>query len=127
MNNIELEKEIKQLVHNNRDKKGYVCSVDILMQLDYLSKKDYENWRFGRVNYLEKVCQVSLKKLTLINKLIKKYSKELNLKGSWMYYRQFERGVKRQLQFSKSGQKSIEEAYSTHYVDTIRIEELKAK
>jgi hypothetical protein len=125
MNNVDLEKEVKRLVHLNRYEKGLVCTVDILLQLDYLTKKDYENWRFGRVDYLEKVCNTNLSKLTLINKLIRKYSIELGLKSSWTGYNQFGKGVKRRLRFSKSGDKTIEDRYSTHYIDKERIIELK--
>ena len=32
--------------------KGYICFVDVLMKLDYLSKSDYEHWRFQRVSPL---------------------------------------------------------------------------
>lgn len=125
MNNADLEKEVKRLVHLNRYEKGYVCPVDILMQLDYLSKNDYENWRFGRVDYLEKVCKINLLKLTFINKLIRKYSKDLGLKESWTAYNKFGKGVKKRLRFSKSGKQTIENAYSTYYIDKDRITELK--
>ncbi len=127
MNNVDLEKKVKSLVHLNRYEKGLVCAVDILLELNYLTKKDYENWRFGRVDYLEKVCNTNLSKLTLINKLIRKYSTELGLKSSWTGYNQFGKGVKRRLRFSKSGDKTIEDRYSTHYIDRERIIELKNK
>ncbi len=116
MNNIDLEKEVKRLVHLNHHEKGYVCAVDLLLQLDYLTKKDYEDWRFGRVDYLEKVCGINLSKLTLINKLIRKYSLELDLKSSWTAYNKFGKGPKRSLRFSKSGDKTIEDRYATHYI-----------
>ena len=29
--------------------KGYLCFVDVFIKLGYLSKSDYENWRFKRV------------------------------------------------------------------------------
>lgn len=127
MNNDDLNKEVKRIVHSNRYDKGYVCAVDILMQLDYLTKKDYEDWRFGRVDYLERICQINLSKLTLINKLIRKYSTELKLKSSWTGYNQFGKGVKRRLRFSKSGEKTIEDRYATHYIDKNRMIELKEK
>ena len=127
MSNKDLEKEVKRLVHQNRYEKGYVCAVDILLQLDYLTKKDYEDWRFGRVDYFEKVCNINLSRLTLINKLIRKYSNELDLKSSWTGYNQFGKGVKRRLRFSKSGDKTIEDRYSTHYIDKNRMIELKEK
>jgi hypothetical protein len=117
LNNKDIDKKVKRLVHQNRYEKGFVSAVDVLMQLDYLTKKDYEDWRFGRVDYLEKVCNVNLSKLTLINKLIRKYSIELDLKSSWTAYNQFGKGIKRRLRFSKSGNKSIEDRYATHYID----------
>jgi hypothetical protein len=127
MNNADLDKEVKRLVHSNRYEKGYVCSVDILLQLDYLTKKDYDDWRFGRIDYLERVCNINLNKLTLINKLIRKYSTELNLKDSWTGYNQFGKGIKRRLRFSKSGEQTIEDRYATHYIDKNRMIELKEK
>lgn len=127
MNNADLEKEVKRLVHLNRYEKGNVCSVDILLQLDYLTKKDYEDWRFGRVEYLEKVCNINLSKLTLINKFIKKYATEIDLKSSWTGNNQFGKGIKCRLRFSKSGDKTIEDRYATHYIDNDRINELKRK
>jgi hypothetical protein len=129
MNNEDLDKEVKRLVHLNRYEKGYVCSVDILLQLDYLTKKNYEDWRLGRVDYLEKVCNINLSKLTLINKLIRKYSTELDLKSSWTEYNQFGKGIKRRLRFSKSGDKTIEDRYASHYIDKnrmIKLKEMKA-
>jgi hypothetical protein len=127
MNNADFDKEVKRLVHLNRYEKGYVCAVDILLQLDYLTKKDYKDWRFGRVDYLEKVCNINLSKLTLINKLICKYSMELDLESSWTGYNQFGKGIKRRLRFSKSGDKTIEDRYATHYIDKNRMIELKEK
>ena len=127
MNNADLDKEVKRLVRQNRYEKGFVCAIDILMQLDYLTKKDYEDWRFGRVDYLEKVCNVNLSKLTLINKLIRKHSTELDLKNSWTGYNQYGKGIKRRLRFSKSRDKTIEDRYATHYIDKNRMIELKKK
>ena len=128
MNNKDLEKEVKRLVHQKRYKKGYVCAIDVLLELGYLTEKDYKDWRFGRISYLEKVCQVNLSKLTLLNKLIAKYSKELELKKSWTAYNQHGiKGAKRRLRFSKSGIDSIEKRYATHHIDTKRIAELNTK
>ncbi len=127
MNNIDLEKKIKSLVNSLLYEKGIVTSVDVLMRLDYLSMKDYEDWRFGRVDYLEKVCNANLSKLTLINKTIRKTAKNLKLEPSWSAYNKFAKGAKSKLKFSKSGNKNIEEAYATHYIDKERIKELKTE
>lgn len=126
MNNIDLEKEIKRLVQSLRNEKGLVCAIDILIRLDYLSIKDYKDWRFGKVDYLEKVCKTNLTNLTLINKLISKHSTLLSLERSWTGYNRSGKGVKVKLQFSKSGNKLVEERYATHYLDKKRIKELKS-
>lgn len=39
MNNIELEAKVKSLVHSLKYEKGYVCSIDVLLRLEYLTKK----------------------------------------------------------------------------------------
>jgi len=124
MNNAALEKEVKRLVHSNCYEKGYVCSIDVLMQLGYLSQRNYEDWRFGRVEYFERLCKTNLGKLTFINRLIRTYAIELNLKSSWTAY-EFGKGIKLRLRFSKSGDKKIEDNYSTHYVDVERVVELR--
>lgn len=125
MNNKELENKVKEITNSLIYEKGYVCSVDMLIRLDYLTKNDYEDWRFGRIEYLEKACKINLSKLSLINKTIRKISKELKLKKSWTGYNQYGKELKRRIVFSKSGDKKIEDAYATHYVDIKRINELK--
>lgn len=125
MNNIDLENKIKNSVLQNINNKGYVCTIDILLDLKYLSNKDYEDWRLGKIKYLEKVCQVNLNKLTLIRKITKQHSSQLGLKSSWTSYNQFGKGKKQRLQFSKTGKFEIEEQYATHYIDKRRIEEIK--
>lgn len=125
MNNIELEKKVKSLVNSLRHEKGLVCAVDVILRLEYISKKDFEDWRFGRIDYFEKVCNVNLSKLTLINKTIKRTATDLKLDKSWTGYNQYGKGVKRRLRFSKSGNENIEKTYATHYIDKKRINELK--
>lgn len=126
MSNAELDKKVKRLVHSNCFEKGVVCMLDILQQLDYLSKKEIEDWRFGRIDFLEKVCKVNLSKLTLISKSMRKHSIDLGLESSWTGYNQFGKDPKPRLRFSKSGKKVIEDSYATHYLDKKRIIELKS-
>lgn len=125
MNKAEIEKEVKRQVHSLRFEKGYVCSVDVLMGLGCLSKKDYEAWRFGKIDFLEKACNINLSKLSFINKMIKKFAFDLNLESSWTGYTQYGKEKKRRLKFSKSGEEKIENAYATHYIDKERLLELR--
>ena len=124
MNNTDLRNKIKLIGKEIIEEKGYLTSIDVLLKLDYLSEKDYENWRFGKIDYLEKVCGANLKKLSTINKTIKEISGHWNLKRSWTAYNKYGKGKKIRLKFSKSGNEQIEEAYATHYIN---IEKIKNK
>jgi len=124
MNNEQLGKEVRRLVQVLLTEKGYVCMVDILLKLGYLTKQRYEDWRFGKVDFLERSCTVNLSKLTLVHKLMVANASTLGLKKSWTSYKRFGKGPKSALRFSKSGKPTIEEAYATHYVATDRIKGL---
>lgn len=90
------------------------------MKIGVLSTKDYEDWRFGRVPYLEKVCKTNLSKLSFIMKELRAYAMANHLKPSWTAYNQWGiKGKKIPLRFSKSSDSVIEEAYATHYVVTL--------
>jgi len=125
MNNKDLEKKTLLILNSLIYDKGYICSVDVFLRLEYLTQKEYEDWRFGRVPYLEKVCKVNLKKLSLTNRLIRKFADQRQLKNSWTGYNQWGTKSKRILVFSKSGDPDIEKLYATHFIDNKRIGELK--
>lgn len=125
MNNADLEKNIKRIISELSDKKGYICSIDVLLGLKYLSKTDYEKWRNGQVEYLEKICQANLGKLTTINKIIRQVAAKMNLEPSLTVYNKYGKGPKQKLRFSKSGDFNIEQAYSTHFLNKYQIEKLK--
>ena len=134
MNDKELIGKVHSSVYHQCQARGYATPVDVLMDVGVLSKQNYENWRFGRVPYLEKVCTVNLKKLSFIMHQIRVYAGKSGLKPSFCYYKQW--GVKKKsgqghkpvipLRFSKSGDEGIERWYATHYVDSERITQLKA-
>ena len=95
--------------------RGFAAPVDVLMDIGVLDKKKYDDWRHGRVPYLEAVCTVNLHKLSEIMKVVRAYAAANGLKPSFTDYRQV--GSKdRKLLFSKSGNPAIEKAYATHYV-----------
>jgi hypothetical protein len=121
MNDHELIKKVHSIQHSLINSKGYVASIDVLMELGVLSKADYENWRGGRVDYLERVCKINLKKLSKINHEIRVFARQYNLKGSWTDYRTWGKGKHIRLRFSKSGREGIEHLYATHYVRQTKV------
>jgi len=125
MNNKDLEKRVESVAGSLVYEQGYVCAVDVLLRLGYLSKKDHDDWRFGRVPFLERVCQSNLKELSLVNSVIRKFAQRKSLKKSQTVYNKWGSKGKAKLTFSKSGDRRIEELYATHYVDLQRTEALK--
>ena len=131
------DKEIAGAVHNSMyhqwQQRGYAAPVDTLIDCGVLSKKSYEEWRFGKVPYLEKVCTVNLRKLSVIMHQMRVYAQKSGWKPSSCYYKQW--GVKKKggqghkpvipLRFSKSGNAKIERNYATHFIDADKISQLK--
>jgi hypothetical protein len=95
----------------------YVAPVDVLLQLGRITKQHYEDWRFGRIPYLERVTSGGLGKMSRILRIIEVHCRKLNLSPSPTVYRKWGKGGKRiVLRFSKSGQANLEAAYSRHYL-----------
>lgn len=66
MTNKEIIGKVHAAVYRQCRNRGYAAPVDVLMDIGVLSKQNYENWRFGRIPYLEAVCSVNLRKLSFI-------------------------------------------------------------
>lgn len=89
MNDKELIGKVHSSMYHQLKRKGYATAVDVLMDLEILSKTDYELWRNGKVLYLEKVCKVNLKKLSTILHEMRVYAKKGNLKPSFCVYKRW--------------------------------------
>ena len=133
MNNRDLSGKVRSAMYQQCRSRGFAAPVDVLMEVGYLSKQDYENWRYGRVDYLERVCKANLSKLSLIMREMRSYAAKAGLKPSFCYYKRW--GTKKKngqgrkpvipLRFSKSGAPEIEQRYATHFVDLKRTSQLK--
>lgn len=133
MNDKELIGKVHSSMNQQLKKRGYATAVDVLMDLEMLLKVNYERWRNGQVPYLEKVCNINLKKLSTILHEMRVYAKKGNLKPSLCVYKKW--AVKKKngqgkkpvikLRFSKNGSEDIEKWYATHFVDTKNIEKMK--
>ena len=115
-NRQDLLKALSTITSELLNDKGYISFVDVFMKLDYLSKSDYENWRFKRVSPLERVLTVNLSRINFIMKTVRRNSLNGHLKPSMTIYKSWGKGKKTLLQFSKSGDPTIETAYATHFV-----------
>jgi hypothetical protein len=98
-----------------------VTPVDLLLRLQRISKQQYEDWRFGRIPYLERVCIGNLSTLSVILRILDHHARAIGLKPSQTVYHKWGRGRKHiVLRFSKTGEPALEAAYSRHYVATGR-------
>ena len=62
MNEKELIGKVHSSVYHQCQRRGYAAPVDVLMDIGALPKQKYEDWRFGKVDYLERVCTVNFAK-----------------------------------------------------------------
>ncbi|MCK9524368.1 MAG: hypothetical protein M0R49_00350 [Limnochordia bacterium] len=131
MDDKQLIGKVQSAIYHQIKQRGFAAPVDVLMDIGVLPKQKYEDWRHGRVDYLERVCTVNLRKLSLIMRQMRVYAQQNGLKPSFCFYKQWGTSNKgrpaKSLRFSKSGSPDIEKWYATHFVDPKRIAELKAQ
>jgi hypothetical protein len=93
-----------------------VSPIDVMLQLQSLTTKQIEDWRFGRIAYLERITVGRLGTVNRILRLMGFHAHDLNLIPSQTIYRKWGKGKKRiTLRFSKSGEPKLETAWSRHY------------
>ena len=80
MTEKELIGKVHSAVYHQCQCRGYATPVDVLMEVGVLPKQKYEDWRFGRVDYLERVCTVNLRKLSFIMHQMRVYAQKNWLK-----------------------------------------------
>jgi hypothetical protein len=127
MSQDDLKRKVRDVAEVLLDQKGYISPVDLLIKMGRLSAKDYEDWRRGRIPYLEKACVGSLGKLSTIMMELKLFGKEKELKQSWTAYNRLGKGQKQRLRFSKTGDSNIEKEYATHYLRSFKKEPLQVE
>jgi hypothetical protein len=93
-----------------------VTPVDVLIGMDLLRPEHLNDWRHGRVPYLERVINCNLTRLTRLLRILRFHAHDLNLKPSATVYKRYGKGPKHLLRFSKTGDAGLEAAYATHFV-----------
>jgi hypothetical protein len=99
-----------------------VTPVEVLLRLQRITKQQHEDWRFGRIPYLERVCAGNLSKLSVILRILDHHAHAIGLKPSQTVYHKWGKGGKHIiLRFSKSRAPALEAAYSRHYLAKDRL------
>jgi hypothetical protein len=93
----------------------YVTAIDVLVGVGWLAPRRVDEWRQGRVDYLERVVEAGLGNISTAMRVFRRWGQQRGLKPSETGYVARSRGGQ-PLRFSKSGDPSIERAYRTHWV-----------
>lgn len=93
-----------------------VAPVDVLVGMGLLAPGPLDDWRSGRVPYLEKVINCNLARLSRLLRILRLHAHYLNLVPSVTVYMRWGKGPKKRLRFTRTGNSRIEEAYSRHFV-----------
>jgi hypothetical protein len=93
----------------------YVSSIDVLLGIGWLDPNTLKRWRQGQIDYLERVVQTNLPRISEAMQLFRSWAKDKGLLPSETHY--VARSPQRQtLRFSRSGDPTVERLYRTHWV-----------
>lgn len=127
MNRAELTRRMRTAAEQVLGAKGYISPVDVLLAMGRLTRENYERWRFRQVPDLDRVLPGSLNEHADFCRALRAHAGELKLKPTRTAYTSWGKGQRRPLRFSKYGNPSIEELFSTHYVSPVGVAPGQAK
>src|SRR5208282_1235924 len=93
--------------------KRFVSAIDVLVGIGWLDPGAVERWRRGQIEYLERVVQTNLPRITEAMKIFRSWAAAKGLSASETQY-VARTPQRRALRFSKSGHPTIELLYRTH-------------
>ena len=114
-NRTKLEQRVVRAAEVALAERQFVSAIDVLVGIGWLAPSPVEEWRQGRFEYLERVAQANLGKLSAAMKLFRAWAMGRGLVPSETVYLARTRD-RRPLRFSKTGDPGIERAYRTHWV-----------
>jgi hypothetical protein len=115
--NDTLFSRVERAVQKVLKSKPFVAPVDVFIAMDILRPEKLEDWRRGRVPYLERVILGNLSRLERILRILVFYCHDLNLRPSPTVYVRHG-GRRERLRFTKTGNPRLEENYSRHFVSS---------
>jgi hypothetical protein len=116
MNRTEILSKLSNVTSRLLKEKGYISPVDVLLQIGWLDRRDYEAWRLGKIPFLEQAIMANLAKINFMMKTLRTNSLHGGLKPSWTAYNSWGKKGGKKLRFTKGGDPNIETAYATHFV-----------
>ena len=92
-----------------------VAPIDVLVCMSLLTREDIDDWRRGRVPYLERRIDCNLSRLSRLLRILRFHAHDLDLVPTITVYVRWGKGPKQRLHFTKSGDPRLEEAYARHF------------
>ena len=96
--------------------RGFVAPIELFIRMELLSPESVEDWRRGRIPYLERVIRCNLSKASRILRILRMHAHDLDLKPMLTVYKRWTKGPRTLLQFSKTGDRAVEDAYARHFL-----------
>lgn len=124
MSGSNLDERVVRAAEATLARQQYVSAIDVLCGMGLLQPTHVESWRRGRIDFLERVIQGNLNKISSSMAIFRRWAQEKGLKPSETGYVRRARSGTIPLQFSKSGDPAIEKSYRTHYISP-ELSELK--
>ena len=93
-----------------------VTPIDVLVGMQLLTREHVRDWRHGRIDYLERVINCNLTRLSRLLRILRFHVHDLNLVPSTTVYLRHGKGRKFRLRFTKTGDTRLAVAYATHFV-----------
>jgi hypothetical protein len=121
-----IERKVARAAEAAWAKHKFVTAIDVLVGVGWLEPRRVDEWRQGRVDYLERATIASLGKISTAMRCFRRWAQARGLKPSETAYVARTRD-RRPLRFSKSGDPAIERAYRTHWVSPELSERKRAR
>jgi hypothetical protein len=93
----------------------FVTAIDVLQGIGWLPQARVDEWRQGRLDYLERGVSTNLHRISAVMKMFRRWAQSRGLAPRETAYVSRTRD-RHQLRFSKSGAVAIEQAYRTHWI-----------
>jgi hypothetical protein len=77
-----LERRVVEAAEAALAERKYVTPIDVLVGLGWLQPRRVDEWRQGRVDYLERVTQANLRKLSRAMSIFRRWATSRGLKPS---------------------------------------------
>jgi hypothetical protein len=110
-----LESRVVAVAEATLAERKVVAAIDVLQGIGWLPQARLEDWRRGRLPYLEAGISANLHKISASMSAFRRWARRRGLAPSETAYVSQTRDRHR-LRFSKSGAEAIERAYRTHWI-----------